>query len=115
MLGYAKGAHTTGIEEVLEIVNAKIQMLEEEGIEGYIDELAALTAARNAAREEADRFATERAEQIMAIAEEVRNEKAAPKAAPANVPAAQPKPAISPQKSQSDLMSIIDIPPFLQK
>ena len=27
----------------------------------------------------------------------------------------QPKPAISPQKSQSDLMSIIDIPPFLQK
>ena len=30
-----------------------------------------------------------------------------------NVP--QPKPAISPQKTQSDLMSIIDIPPFLQK
>jgi len=29
--------------------------------------------------------------------------------------APQPKPAISPQKSQSDLMSIIDIPPFLQK
>ncbi len=28
---------------------------------------------------------------------------------------AQPKPAISPQKSQNDLMSIIDIPPFLQK
>ena len=27
----------------------------------------------------------------------------------------QPKPAISPQKSQNDLMSIIDIPPFLQK
>ncbi len=27
----------------------------------------------------------------------------------------QPKPAISPQKTQSDLMSIIDIPPFLQK
>ena len=27
----------------------------------------------------------------------------------------QPKPAISPQKNQSDLMSIIDIPPFLQK
>lgn len=26
-----------------------------------------------------------------------------------------PKPAIAPQKSQSDLMSIIDIPPFLQK
>lgn len=27
----------------------------------------------------------------------------------------QPKPAISPQKTQNDLMSIIDIPPFLQK
>ena len=30
-----------------------------------------------------------------------------------NIP--QPKPAISPQKTQNDLMSIIDIPPFLQK
>lgn len=29
--------------------------------------------------------------------------------------APMPKPAISPQKSQNDLMSIIDIPPFLQK
>ncbi len=37
----------------------------------------------------------------------------APSAVPGAVP--QPKPAISPQKSQSDLMSIIDIPPFLQK
>ena len=35
--------------------------------------------------------------------------------APSQIPGAQPKPAISPQKSQSDLMSIIDIPPFLQK
>ena len=37
-------------------------------------------------------------------------------AAPALNPASpQPKPAISPQKTQNDLMSIIDIPPFLQK
>lgn len=36
--------------------------------------------------------------------------------APSLAPSApQPKPAISPQKSQNDLMSIIDIPPFLQK
>lgn len=34
---------------------------------------------------------------------------------PATPAVPQPKPAISPQKSQSDLMSIIDIPPFLQK
>ena len=32
-----------------------------------------------------------------------------------NPSAPQPKPAIAPQKSQNDLMSIIDIPPFLQK
>ncbi len=32
-----------------------------------------------------------------------------------NPGAPQPKPAISPQKTQNDLMSIIDIPPFLQK
>ncbi len=32
-----------------------------------------------------------------------------------NIQQQQPKPAISPQKTQSDLMSIIDIPPFLQK
>ena len=37
-------------------------------------------------------------------------------AAPSLNPSApQPKPAITPQKSQNDLMSIIDIPPFLQK
>ena len=36
----------------------------------------------------------------------------APSLAPSTT---QPKPAISPQKSQNDLMSIIDIPPFLQK
>ena len=37
-------------------------------------------------------------------------------AAPSLNPSApQPKPAIAPQKSQNDLMSIIDIPPFLQK
>lgn len=75
MLNHAKGAPTTGIEEELEIVNAKIDMLEEEGISGYIDELSALTAAREAARLEEDRLATEKAEQIMAIAEEVRAEK----------------------------------------
>jgi hypothetical protein len=80
MLGYAKGSPAVGIEEELEIVNAKIYMLEEEGIDGYIKELSALTAARNAEREEADRRAEERAEEIMAIAEEVRNEKAQPKA-----------------------------------
>ena len=40
------------------------------------------------------------------------NQPTAP-AASSNIP--QPKPAISPQKSQNDLMSIIDIPPFLQK
>ena len=35
---------------------------------------------------------------------------------PSSQQAVQPKPAITPaQKSQSDLMSIIDIPPFLQK
>lgn len=38
-----------------------------------------------------------------------------PAPAPAMPNAPQPKPAISPQKTQSDLMSIIDIPPFLQK
>lgn len=38
-----------------------------------------------------------------------------PAPAPAMPSAPQPKPAISPQKTQSDLMSIIDIPPFLQK
>lgn len=37
----------------------------------------------------------------------------APAQAAPNAP--MPKPAISPQKTQSDLMSIIDIPPFLQK
>ena len=79
MLGYAKGAPTTGIEEELQIVSAKLEMLEEEGIAGYIDELAALSAARNAAREEADKFATERAEEIMAIAEEARAEKVSKK------------------------------------
>ncbi len=40
------------------------------------------------------------------------NQPAAPATAN-NIP--QPKPAISPQKTQNDLMSIIDIPPFLQK
>ena len=104
MLGHAKGAPTTGIEEELEIVNAKLQMLEEEGIEGYIDELAALTAARNAAREEADRFATERAEQIMAIAEEVRNEKTAPKATPATATVVQPKSTLSVEEETSNLV-----------
>lgn len=74
VLNYAKGAPTTGIEEELAVVNGRLALLEEEGIEGYIQELAELTASRNAAREEADRFATERAEQIMAIAEEVRAE-----------------------------------------
>lgn len=39
-----------------------------------------------------------------------------PAPAPAGVNSVpQPKPAISPQKTQNDLMSIIDIPPFLQK
>lgn len=38
-----------------------------------------------------------------------------PAPSPLQGAAPQPKPAISPQKSQSDLMSIIDIPPFLQK
>ena len=95
MLGYAKGAPTTGIEEELEIVNARMQMLEEEGIEGYIDELAALTAARNAEREEADRRAEERANEIMAIAEEVRNEKGSKKSTPA--------PTVKPQSRPVDV------------
>lgn len=85
MLGYAKGSPAVGIEEELEVVNAKIYMLEEEGIDGYIEELSALTAARNAERASVDRQAEERAEEIMAIAEEVRNEKgskAQPKAEP---------------------------------
>lgn len=38
-----------------------------------------------------------------------------PAPSPAIPSGSQPKPAISPQKTQSDLMSIIDIPPFLQK
>lgn len=38
-----------------------------------------------------------------------------PAQAPSTPAGSQPKPAISPQKTQSDLMSIIDIPPFLQK
>jgi len=40
---------------------------------------------------------------------------AAPQLQPQSPMNSQPKPAISPQKTQSDLMSIIDIPPFLQK
>ena len=72
-----KQTDSESMREELAVLNGRMSLIEEEDIVGYATELRGIIDAREAEKRERDEFATKRAEEILAIGEEVRREREA--------------------------------------
>lgn len=95
------------LKDELDVLNGRLALLEEEDISGYAVELRGIIEQKQAERREKEEFATKRAEEILAIGAEVRQEREAGKPAKStktSKPGTKTAKQSSPLKTTSELI-----------